>query len=497
MIKPDYRVLWTWDYTTYWDNSYFPRAWGSTGINCRREVFLRDYKRLIDFASAHHYNGVVIWGAVRAHHDGFNQLKELVKYGRAKGVRVMPGVSAFGYGGVCYDPRSQYTGMAEQPMEEHPYSLYSWLQKHPEYASIDKNGQPLEHGRGPLSVLACPSRKENLEWFKEGLSWLYEEFDVDGVQVEIGDYGQCQCPLCAARRSKRSVSPWFSEEDMLNCYTAAINTSKAAKKDAWVICETYSGFAMKWKEKNNPESVADLWGKTLLKDLPQDGIIQFNADRVTGGFATREWPDEWFSPVKNNIARIHAGSQHSQNGPADWGVNLVWDMVKNARSHGINGVSIFGEESCFNPPNEANYLALEEASGFGKDNPNCDEALFYSQTLDPLYGGSGLAQRWRELYVKSSMLRLGERLDNAEGKNQQMNGTDQNSRQPLEVLTDDPDFRQKALTMCKYDRVKALESYYAEARAISAKLSGDACGRWSWLENNLWNTRFIISTKED
>ena len=94
------------------------------------------------------------------------------------------------------------------------------------------------------------------------------------------------------------------------------------------------------------------------------------------------------------------------------------------------------------------------------------------------------------------MLRLGERLDNAEGKNRQMNGTDQNSRQPLEVLTDDPNFRQKALTMCKYDRVKELESYYAEARAISSKLSGDACGRWSWLENSLWNTRYIISTKE-
>ena len=493
MIKPDYRVLWTWDYATYWDNSYFPRAWGSSGINCRREAFLRDYKRLIDFASAHHYNGVVIWGAVRAHHNGFDQLKELVRYGKEKGVRVLPGVSAFSYGGVCYDPRSRFLGMAEYPMEDHPYSMYSWLQKHPEYAAIDEKGNP--YNFGPLQVVACPSRKENLEWFQEGLQWLYEEFDVDGIQVEVGDYALCHCPRCTERRKKNAVSTWYSVEDMCTTYTAAVNTSMSLKKDSWVICETYSSFSKKWKKKGDPNSVADLSDRELLKDLPQSSIVQFGADAATGGFAKCEWPDEWFSPVKNNIARIHAGSQHSQNGPADWGVNLVWDMVKNARSRGINGVSIFGEESCFNPPNEANYLALEEASGLGNPNPGCNEALFYSQTLDPLYGGSGLAQRWRELYIKSSMLRLGERLDNGTGKYMQMCCTDQISRQPLEILTDDPDFRQKALNMNQFDRVQALECYFAEAHAIASKLSGDACGRWSWLENSIWNTRYIISSR--
>jgi len=77
----------------------------------------------------------------------------------------------------------------------------------------------------------------------------------------------------------------------------------------------------------------------------------------------------------------------------------------------------------------------------------------------------------------------------------QMCCTDQISRQPLEILTDDPDFRQKALNMNQFDRVQALECYFAEARAIASKLSGDACGRWSWLENSIWNTRYIISSR--
>ena len=77
MEIPKYRTLWTWDYCTYWDNATFARGRGSSGQNVRREAFLRDYKRMVDFSAAHHFNSIVIWGAVRAHHNGMEQLKEL------------------------------------------------------------------------------------------------------------------------------------------------------------------------------------------------------------------------------------------------------------------------------------------------------------------------------------------------------------------------------------------------------------------------------------
>ena len=70
------------------------------------------------------------------------------------------------------------------------------------------------------------------------------------------------------------------------------------------------------------------------------------------------------------------------------------------------------------------------------------------------------------------------------------------SCQPLECLTDDPGFLAKALTWTDAERIAALEGYHKEARALSAALSGDACGRWSWLENSLWNIRHIIRTRD-
>lgn len=479
---PDYRVLWTWDFATCWDDSCIVRERGCSGKNGRRTAFLSDYRRLIDYASLHHFNGVVIWGAVRAHQHGFEQLKELVKYGREKGVRVMPGVSAFSYGGVCYDPRTRFDGMFDFPPEEHPYSLWTWLQKHPEYTAVDRSGRPYDYG--PFNIAACPSRPETLEWFKEGLQWLYEEFDVDGIQVEVGDYALCHCPVCTERRKNVPVGPHYCVSDMVATYTAATEVSKACKKDAWVLCETYCDVA---NQKTAPDD-ADWYGwhsmaqsdRERLAALPSDSILQWGVDKSLGGCARDTWEGDIYTPAKDNVLRIHAGSQWAQNGPADWGVNLVWELVRNARTHGLNGVSVFGEESAFAPPNEANYLALEEASGLGAPNPDCDEALFYRQTLDPLYGGDGFAAAWRTLYVRGSMLYLGERLNRKKG-----------STQLLEDLTGDPDFRRKALAMTPSEKAAALDKYYDEARSVSRTLSGDVCRRWSWLEDSLsrmkWN----------
>jgi len=495
LTVPKYRIFWTWDFATCWDHSFFGREKGCSGQNGRRVNFLRDYKRLIDFASAHHINGVVIWGAVRAHNNGMEQLKELVRYGRQHGVRVLPGVSAFSYGGVCYDPREDFNGYNDVPMTSHPYSLYTWLRQHPEYAAVGPDGKP--YPQGPYHITACPSRKENIEWFKSGLQWLYEEFDVDGIQVEVGDYSVCHCPLCTARRKQAQQSAkssdYFAVADMVACYNAAIEVSLRMKPDAWVICETYSNIADIPSPGSAPDKIMPQSSRVLLRQLYQGGILQWSVDRGIGGYKVADWSKKVYTPSSDNILRIHAGSQWSMNGPDDWGVNLVWEMVRRAREQGINGVSIFGEESPSSPPNEANYLAFEEACGLGKPNPECSEELFYAQTLDPLYGGQGLASRWRELYLKGSMLCLGDAMTEsvcAYNDRQHVN-----SNQPFELLTDDPHIREKALTYSPAEKVKELEAYYAEARSISASLSSDARGRWSWLENKLWNMRYIISTQ--
>jgi|GEM_PF-2376133 len=488
MNIPQYRILWTWDLGSNWDISIGSKIRGSSGKNFRREAFLNDYKRMVDFASRHHFNGIVIWGALRAHNDGVAQLKELVKYGREKGVRILPGVSAFSYGGVFYDPTEQVAWGIDRQFGSHPYSLNTWLTKHPEYVSVDENGKPYPFG--PMNILACPSRPENLEWFREALSWLYDEFDIDGIQVEVGDYSVCHCPLCEERRKNRKIKRDYSVEDMVNTYRAALEVSKAKKPDAWVICETYSGFTYpKDRQVDGNWQSMPVEDRKLLSDLPEDAILQWAADKAVGGYATEYWAEEIYTPMANNILRVHAGSQYATNGPADWGVELIWQLVAEARRHHVNGVSIFGEESFLAPPNEANYLAFEEACGLGRDNPELSIEKFYSDSLDPLYGGPGMAETWRNLYIKGRILMLGERA-----KEMPL------SRQPLANLTDDPDFTEKAIGYDDGQKIALLEEHFNQVHEILCSLkaaSVETKGRWIWLENDLRNMIYLVSTKSD
>ena len=486
METPKYRILWTWDLGSYWDISVGSKVMGCSGKNFRRESFLGDYKRMVDYASQHHFNGIVIWGALRAHNEGVAQLKELVKYGREKGVRILPGVSAFSYGGVFYDPSERASLGIDRKFGSHPYSLNTWLTEHPEYASVDENGKPYPFG--PMNVRACPSRPENLAWFREALAWLYDEIDVDGIQVEVGDYSVCHCPLCEERRKNREVKRDYSVEDMINTYRAAVEVSKSKKADAWVICETYSGITYPREAAidGNWQSMPD-GDRELLSALPDGAILQWAGDRAIGGYATEDWRKTLYTPKKDNIVRVHAGSQYSALGVGDWGVELIWQLVSEARRHDINGVSIFGEDSFIAPPNEANYLAFEEACGLGNANPDLSLEKFYADTLDPLYGGKGMASLWRNFYIKGRMLMLGEK---ARKKHL--------SRQPLEALTDDPNFFDKVIACDNAEKIALLESYFGEVHKILCALgdaSANVVGRWIWLENDLRNMRYIVSTR--
>ena len=462
MLKqiPKYRLFWTWDYCTFWDDTLYVRGTGATGVNNRRTHFLKDYKRMVDYCAGIGVNGIVIWGALRAHNDGIEQFRELIKYGKQKGVRILPGVGIFSYGGVVYDPRKGFI-MPDEPLtERNPYSLPSWLMEHPELASIGPDGNP--RSLGMFSAVACPSKKENMEWFKRSLEWLCTEFEVEGAQVEVGDYAVCHCDECKKRR-KGSESSVFMVEDMIEPYTAAYEVMKKANPDSWVICETYSSFATPKTDESSTHQFGAALNETqknLLKNLPSDAIFQWVMDRAVKVESSHDWKKDEYIPTPNNITRIHAGSQWHPTGIDGWEVYEIGNMVKKARESGINGVSIFGEESPASPPNEANYLVFSEFSGLGNENPDCDFDLFYKQTLDPLYGEVGMAEQWKNIYKKAHDWRRGA---NDDGIN-------------------DVDKQKETVKLAK------------ETHDISSKLSGNVLSRWAWLENWLWRTEFLYRT---
>lgn len=411
---------------------------------------------MVDFGAAHGFNGIIIWGALRAHNQGEQQLKELAAYGREKGVRILPGCGIFSYGGVYYDPRADYDGGIDSAMTPHPYSLHTWLEAHPELRAVDAQGRP--YVTGPYSDIACPSQPDNLAWFKEALAWLLQEFGVGGVQVEVGDYAVCHCAACTARRGA-SRNPVFCVEDMLPAYTAAIETARRVDAGAWVVCESYSSFGEPLAEETPGFGTAlDNAQKDLLAALPEGALIQWVVDRAVGPAPTHRWEPGVYLPTRKNIARIHAGSQWSGGGWDGWAADIAAELAAKARRSGVNGAAMFGEESPASPPNEAAYLAFAEFSGFGQPNPGLELDLFYARTLDPLYGGAGAAREWVRLYQAARALRQGGGGASAA------------------------------------ERQAGLIRLADEAHALAARLSGEPCRRWSWLENWLWRAEWLVRT---
>jgi len=480
--NPKYSVLWTWDYGVFWDDSFYWQGRGSTGENQRRSHFLKDYKRMVDFCSAHGINGIVIWGALRAHDNGVEQFRELVKYGKEKGVRILPGVGVFSYGGIFFDPRESLLFTEQFPMNN-PYSLATWLNGHPELAAVGADGKPYQMGM--YSALACPSKRENLEWFKRSFEWLCEEFKIEGAQVEIGDYGVCHCDECNKKR-KGGAGSMLMIDDMIEPYIAACEVAKKVNPDAWVICETYSSFASP-RQTETPghfwTALNEMQKKLLADSLPDEAIVQWALDKAVPFTPTQDWPENVYLPSTNNIARIHHGSQWV-NGKDEWAVYAIGEMVRRARASGVNGVSIFGEESPASPPNEANYLVFSEFGGFGNPNPNCDFKAFFANTLDPLYGGTGMSLEWRRIYVTAHFIRLDLKNSSSGPENPMFHHTYHEIGQP--------DLFDKVLKMSAAEKQSELKRFALEARDLSSKLSGETCRRWAWLENWLWRAEFLF-----
>lgn len=481
--EPKYRILWTWDYCVFWDDSFYWQGRGSTGENQRRTHFLKDYKRMVDFCSDCGINGIVIWGALRAHDNGVEQFRELVKYGKEKGVRILPGVGVFSYGGVFFDPRESIQFTEQFPVRN-PYSLSTWLNDHPELQAVGTDGKP--YNMGIYSALACPSKKENLEWFKRSFEWLCEEFEIEGAQVEIGDYGICHCNDCNKKR-RGDTGAVVMVEDMLEPYFVACEVAKKTNPDAWIICETYSSFASPQKTEEPGRfftALSNVQKKYLADGLPEDAIVQWGMDKAVPFNPTQEWSENVFLPSKNNIARIHHGSQWAINGKDEWAVYSIGEMVRNSRISGVNGISIFGEESPASPPNEANYLVFSEFSGYGGVNPNCDYKTFFTNTLDPLYGGSDMSLEWRRIYVNAHFIRLDlKNMHSSTFESPMFHHTYQEVGQP--------ELFDEVLNMSIVDKRKELMRFAREAHDISSKLSGEACRRWLWLENWLWRAEFL------
>lgn len=384
-----YLSFWTWDHSTNWELSQIGHQ--EIGVfNPYQKPpggFLADYKRLVDFCSANRIGGVVIYGFLRDSHGGIDAAHELCRYGRERGVRIIPGIAIGAYGGVYWEGN-------------HRFNLSTWLKGNPEHTakmSRDIGFQiadldfPLNFPHSDYTMTACPSAPETMEWMEQAVTWLAETFDIGGINIESGDYGVCDCDRCVARRANEAEAARredeygdsWSHSDMAANFPRLYRAAKAAKPDLWIYCE------MQWDNLVEPVAANE------QAKLPPGAIYQHTANRtywtrlrdtVTAGFVAS-------LPTQPNVLRCQFACQWNGDGRTEryaFNARSFADMCQRGHAMGMKGLTIWGEVSAHNATTEIGYLAF---SRFGWD-PTLSWEEFLDRDVAPLFGSREQADRF-------------------------------------------------------------------------------------------------------
>ena len=371
-----YRLLWTWDHSTNWylEQVGIQEIGALNYYSKPKDGFLKDYCRLVDFMSLNRIGGVTVYGFLRDNHGGIDAARELCRYAKERGVRILPGVGINAYGGIYWEGR-------------HRYNLTQWLKLHPELrARIEKpiafhipELPELWFPESQYSDTACPSKPENARYHEEAIAWLAETFDIGGINFETGDYGVCSCPECTRRRAGDET---WSLKDQAFLYPRLFEAAKRNKEDLWLVSEAY------WDNILNLDALAP------LVELPDEAIYQFCFNRSYWPRLKTELNAELVQglPRSKNILRTHMGSQWNHE-RYELVASRFAEMMQLAVKSGLQGATIFGEVSSFSVVNEINYLAFSRF-GYTRD---LTWDTFVDQDLGPLLGGTEAARQYLAL----------------------------------------------------------------------------------------------------
>ena len=352
-----YSYFWTWDHSTNWMledpglqmsgcyNRYFKQP----------ETYREDYRRLTDLCAGLGVRGIVIWGFLRDDHGGVEGAKRLTAYATERGVGIYPGIGITAYNGVYYEGN-------------HRYCLLDFLHRHPEARMLQADGTP--HAQQ-----GCVAHPLFREWFAESIDWLFREFDIQGCNLENGDFLVDHHPLL--RELRRQVAwPEDDSEPAFNqamSYQLALESIPRNLDDLFASYATYCGFNFGDEPVQNgpmgsrpPAALNKLsekafcqWtlsGMLLQHPLPLARYLDDGAPAEA--FDNPNWPRDLRVPTRRSVGFVHQGSQWWGRSRHQCVISSIKEACLRAYRTGLQGVSIHGEVSSRYFPAALNYLAF-------------------------------------------------------------------------------------------------------------------------------------------
>ena len=326
-------ILWCWDARMSWDDQ--PEAITRSMANPakpfpypkRPEAYLTGFKRLVDYLAEIGIWGVIIWGFLRDTHGGVQAAKELSRYAADCGVAIIPGVGLCSYGGYYFEG-------------EHPFNLNTYLKKHPERVSWAVN-----HRGEVTTPVLDPSLPENRRWWRDGLEWMLENFELGGINFEMGDFIVNHSLRAKAARASLGFDADANIQDIVVATKELIRFGQNALPEALFINATYRGYH---QIKNFPRM-------PFVNALPQAAVWEHT---LTGMVEQPGFPDGFLgTPEHRKYGYLHWFNASTKSTGRDY-VPEIARVFHGAHKLQFEFIGTYGEVSAIgNPLADRNYRA--------------------------------------------------------------------------------------------------------------------------------------------
>ncbi len=331
-------LLWCWDSRMTWDDepgrilTRMAVSEQKFAYPKRPESFLVGFKRMVDYCERIGVRGIIVWGFLRDSHGGIPAAAELCRYAADHGVAILPGVGVGSYGGFYYDG-------------EHPFNLDTYLRQHPERAS-----RALEehHGREVYPVLD-PALEANQRWWRDGTEWMLEQFQIGGINFEMGDFIVNQSPGAAAARAALGIDADDNIKDMILATAGVLEHAHRIRPDGIFINATYRGL----------EDIRNYMAMPYVGAVHTRTVWQYNLRETI----KREGFPEAFlgAPDHRAHAYLHWFNASTNTAGEDY-TDLIGRVYPALRRLGFEFAGTYGEISAIgNELADRNYRAQVEA----------------------------------------------------------------------------------------------------------------------------------------
>lgn len=383
------RYYWTWDHSTNWvlDDPGNQMSGAKNHYLKRPGTFVEDYRRLVDHCVEMRFNGIVIWGFLRAAHGGEASAYEVARYAADRGVAILPGLGTTGYGGVFYEGR-------------HPYNLETFLLSHPRLGNRARDGQI---SRREIS----PHHPQAQDWIRRGVEWLYRSFPIGGSNMENNDFMVDYSPAGKRGRAKIRSGEADPFKDQYFAYKTALDAAHRHSPTGWNLYATYSGFGRgravtqggadmgvePYFAKHMPPSAVAQW---TLSDMIR-GTIPLRAwmehPRPAAAYENPKWPKGLRPPTPRSAGFVHQASVWTSVRRTDLALSAFAEACLRGHDAGLEGISVHGEVTSRPLAWKLNYLAMRHWTY----HPVSSLAEFADVELAPRLGGEKEARLFVEV----------------------------------------------------------------------------------------------------